>query len=169
MIEFTFVGIPMIFVLISIFEISRGMWMYHTVSYAVKAGVRYASVHGRNCEQNGNTCTVTVASIAQVIQNAAVGLDPYQTQLRFYTGPQDAGSTGKNLTTTCNLAGASPCSAVGTVFPPSGGATNLVGQWITIDLQVPFKSAIAMFWPGSKAQTFGTTIFPGSSTDTIKF
>ena len=31
LVEFTLVGIPLIFVLISVFEISRGMWMYHTL------------------------------------------------------------------------------------------------------------------------------------------
>src|SRR5690242_13216787 len=46
LVEFTFVGIPMIFVLIGTFEISRGMWMYHTLAHAVRDGVRYASVHG---------------------------------------------------------------------------------------------------------------------------
>jgi Flp pilus assembly protein TadG len=29
--EFVLVGIPIIFVLISLFEISRGMWTYHTM------------------------------------------------------------------------------------------------------------------------------------------
>ena len=42
MIEFTFVGIPMIFVLVSSFEMARGMWIYHTMAYAVKEGARYA-------------------------------------------------------------------------------------------------------------------------------
>ncbi len=48
-IEMTLVGIPIIFTLISVVEISRGMWMYHTLAYAAKNGVRLAVVHGRNC------------------------------------------------------------------------------------------------------------------------
>ena len=89
--EFTFVGIPIIFVLISIFEVSRGMWIYHTLAYSVKVGVRYASVHGINCIgstvnstlQNPNDCAVNMGAcptlqgtIAYVIRQAAVGLDP---------------------------------------------------------------------------------------------
>ena len=31
----TLVGIPIIFTLICVFEISRGMWIYHTLAYAV--------------------------------------------------------------------------------------------------------------------------------------
>ena len=49
LVEFTFVGIPMIFILISVFEMSRGMWIYHTLTYAVKEGTRVAMVHGQDC------------------------------------------------------------------------------------------------------------------------
>src|SRR4051794_10732915 len=102
LVEFTFVGIPMIFVLISVFEISRGMWLYHTLAYSVKVGVRYASVHGINCVNNvsnPNSCTVnlgpsdTVGTIANVIRQAAVGLDPKKTTLVF---------NASGTTTTCN-------------------------------------------------------------------
>src|SRR4051812_12070981 len=97
LIEFTFVGIPIMFVLISVFEVSRGMWIYHTLAHAVREGVRYASVHGYNCTQNGNTCAVNMgpvsntctgssdAPIAEVIRCAAVGLDPANTNIQFYT------------------------------------------------------------------------------------
>src|SRR5882762_5274489 len=47
--EFTLVGIPLVFILISTFEMARGMWNYHVMAYAVKEGTRYASVHGNNC------------------------------------------------------------------------------------------------------------------------
>ena len=53
--EFVLVGIPIIFVLISLFEISRGMWTYHTMAYAVREGVCYATVHGKGCA-SPNTC-----------------------------------------------------------------------------------------------------------------
>ena len=62
--EFVLVGIPIIFVLISTFEIARGMWAYQTLAYSVKRGLRYAIVHGWNCGQSGNTCNVTVGQIA---------------------------------------------------------------------------------------------------------
>ena len=38
LIEFTFVGIPLMFVLISIFEASRGMWTYNLLAHAIKEG-----------------------------------------------------------------------------------------------------------------------------------
>ena len=47
-IEFTLVEIPLLCVLISTFEMARGMWLYHTLAYAVKEGARYAAVRGQN-------------------------------------------------------------------------------------------------------------------------
>ena len=63
LVEFTFVGIPIIFILISVFEVSRGMWIYQTLAHSVKNGTRYASVHGINCVStsfNSNNCTVNM-------------------------------------------------------------------------------------------------------------
>jgi Flp pilus assembly protein TadG len=166
LIEFTFVGIPMIFVLISIFEISRGMWMYHTLAYAVKEGVRFAIVHGQNCDPafGGNNCRVnlgpatTVGTVSWVIRQAGVGLDPKATTLTF-TAPG-------NATTTCTLdASTTPCPA--SFWPLSPG--NGVGQTIRIDIATPFRSAIAMLWPGSKPISFAVGVFGASSSDYVQF
>ena len=67
--EFVLVGIPMIFIFISVFEISRGMWIYHTLAYSIREGVRYTTVHGKGCA-SPNTCQVTIAQITGVIQSA---------------------------------------------------------------------------------------------------
>ena len=42
------------------------MWVYDTLSHAVKQGVRYAIVHGENCTKNGNNCWVTWAGARRV-------------------------------------------------------------------------------------------------------
>jgi Flp pilus assembly protein TadG len=156
MLEFTLVGIPIIFVLISTFELARGMWNYHTLAYAVKEGTRYASVHGIHCSTSPNTCTVTIAQIAQKVLDAGIGLPSNQLRLTFtYTGG----------TTTCL---ANNCLANNTVWPPSPG--NVVGSNIQIDANLPFQSAISMFWPGAgPGTTFGTFNFPASSRDTVQF
>src|SRR5258708_26191990 len=78
MLEFVLVGIPVIFVLISLFEIARGMWTYHTMAYAVREGVRYATVHGKGCA-SPNTVQVTIGQITSVIKAAGVGLPPSTT------------------------------------------------------------------------------------------
>ena len=47
--EFVLVGVPVIFVMFSTFEMARGMWSYHSLAYAVREGTRYAIVHGASC------------------------------------------------------------------------------------------------------------------------
>jgi len=162
MLEFTLVGIPIMFTLISIFEISRGMWVYHTAANAVKAGVRYAVVHGRDCDQNGNTCPTTVSQVARVIQDAGVGLSVSDTSVTFSLGTGALKTTVK----TCNLgvSGAGGCVGDATRFPTAGR-----GEPISIDLLTPFRSALAMFWPGSRPTQFSGFNFPAGSSDNIQF
>src|SRR5580704_5212668 len=74
LIEFTLVGIPLIFILISTFEMARGMWNYQTLAYAVRAGSRFAATHGKGCIAGGITCGITVANVGNAISTAAVGL-----------------------------------------------------------------------------------------------
>ena len=156
-IEMTLVGIPIIFALISIFEVSRGMWAYQTMAYALKQGTRYASVHGASCAATPNACTVTVANIATVIQNAAVGLDPNGLQIRMQSLNADTG-----MVTLTSLLGNS------TVFPSGAGAN--AQSPITFTAQYPFKSAIAMFWPGAgRGQIFPIVTFPASAQEAIQF
>jgi hypothetical protein len=176
MLEFTFVGIPLMFVLISIFEISRGMWMYHTLAYSVKDGVRFAAVHGINCVNttgsggtNPNSCTKTIADITQQINSAAVGVVANQTTLTFIAAD--------NSQTKCDMSGTaitgtdcSKLSAVANIWPPNGvGNFNGVGQRIRIDVNTTFGSALAMFWPGSSPVHFGKFNLGASSTDYVQF
>jgi len=165
LIEFTFVGIPMIFVLISIFEISRGMWIYTTLDHAAKEGIRYAIVHGINCGKNGNSCQVnlgpaankcnnTNATIAEVIQCAGLGLDPTLTKVKFISSQGTLGPY--------------PLNAIpATPWPPANG--NQPGQPVEIDITTPFNSAIAMLWPGGKPVSFAAVNFGASSSDQIQY
>ena len=175
-IEMTFVGIPLIFILISVFEISRGMWMYNTAATAVREGVRFATVHGVNCVQTGgipNQCDVTANDIVRVIRT---GLGNGSSHSRNY-GPTGAGSVGLVGTTTdltftsasgtltCKLDGST--GACDVFWPPAND--NAVKQFITISIKAPFRSAISMFWPGSRPMQFGATNLWASSSDTMQF
>jgi Flp pilus assembly protein TadG len=154
--EFTLVGIPLIFVLISTFELARGMWDYHTLAAAVKDGTRYASLHGHTCATSPNTCTQTVAQITQHILDAGPGLESNKLTLTFTS---NSGSFSC-LVTTCLLNnGVWPS-------PPA----DAVGSNITIAGKYVFQSAISMFWPGAgPGVTVGTVNFPASSRETIQF
>lgn len=159
-VEMTLVGIPIIFIMISIFEISRGMWIYDTAAHAAREGTRFATVHGINCVSDPpavtNNCAKTVADVAQVIQNAGVGLELATTTLTF-TAPSPGGAV-----VTCAL---NACPA--TIWPPVG--TNTVGTIIQIDISTRFNSALAMFWPGAAVVNFTTANLGATSIDAIQF
>ena len=166
MVEFTLVGIPLIFVLISVFEVARGMWIYHTLAYAIKEGTRYAIVHGHNCDLDPNTCETTVQDVVGRIKDAAVGLLPDDFNIRLWYGVP---------TSTCG-ADCVPCEPLGT----SGCLAN-TNRWpeypknqpsmdISITGTYRFRSAISMFWPGAgRGMNFGTFDLPASSTESIQF
>ncbi len=176
-IEMTLVGLPIIFILISIFEISRGMWMYHTLAYAVKNGVRMAVVHGRNCifnADNPNNCPKTIADIATLIQQSAIGPVPAQTLLTFTPGSAGAASTQCYLAAPGNkppYGSHAACSSLGTTWPldDGSGTFNGVGKRIEIDIETPFRSALAMFWPGGGKTQFGLVNFGATAADYIVF
>jgi Flp pilus assembly protein TadG len=77
-IEFTLVGIPLVFVLISTIEMARGMWIYHTLAYAVKEGTRYAVTRGQN-----NPTQTMYQDVCHVIAQAGTGLLPEDLMLSF--------------------------------------------------------------------------------------
>lgn len=158
--EFTLVGIALIFVLISFFEMARGMWTYQTLAYAVREGARYASVHGRDCDTpTPPNCRVTVAQIVSAIRSAGPGLDPNATTVTLtdangaVVGPQ---SMTAFLSST-------------TLWPSTAAYTP--GQVLQISASYPFRTILAMFWVGdgrplSDSQTFHLA---ASSTEFIQY
>lgn len=155
--EFALVGIPVIFFLISLFETARGMWTYHTLAYAVREGTRYAAMHGQGCNPP-NTCQATVRQLVTVIKSAGVGIDATTTTATFT--PASGSATSGTL---ANL------SSNATVFPPS--AANASGQVVQISLVYPFRSILAMFWPGAGPTFGGAKVFnlSASSAEPIQF
>ena len=145
--EFTLVGIPLIFILIGTFEMSRGMWSYHTLAFAVKSATRYASVHGQNCSKAPNACTVTISQISSRLRSSGPGLPDDLVNVTF------TDANGSN--TTCLL---KDCIANfnSSVWPPQ--SANAPGQDIRISGVVPFSSTMLMFWPGAGRAIGGTRV-----------
>jgi len=157
MVEFVLIAIPMIFVLISIFEIARGMWAYQTLSYAIKDAARYASVHGNGFRTLGNTCGATVAQVASHIQSSGVGLVPGQLSVTL----TDAGGSVSCPTLTS-------CLSNNSAWPSTTGGAQ--GSNLTITATYPFHSALCMFWPSAGgAVSFGVVNFPASARETVEF
>jgi Flp pilus assembly protein TadG len=158
--EFTLVGIPLIFVLISIFEISRGMWVYQTLASGVKAASRYAIVHGYNCDFAPNACPSTVQNVATVLNNNAAGLLPGEVMVTMVTST--GGGTQVSAATSLQTLLADVRR-----FPQQPG--NQPDAIVTVTATYPFRSALAFFWTGSKGFTFGSIQFAASSAEAIQF
>jgi Flp pilus assembly protein TadG len=148
MLEFTLVGIPLIFILIATFELSRGMWIYHTRAYAVKSGVRYAVVHGQNCSKAPNNCTVTIGQVASRVKSTGVGLPDSLVTLTF--------TPANGSATTCLL---KDCIANYTSSAWPSASANAPGQDIRLTGVYPFSSTMLMFWPGAGAPTGAAKVF----------
>jgi hypothetical protein len=174
LLEFTLIGIPLVFVLISIFEIARGMWVYTTLAHAVKEGNRYVIVHANNCGNPPNSCWQfgRIRHAATVIRDAGVGLIP--------TDLQNVQFISSTRTVTCpTLQACINAGALGDTFFPSAGpagpgVTQDVGGNTGAIVEVrglyPFRSAIALFWPGAgPGMNFGTFLLPASSRERIQY
>jgi Flp pilus assembly protein TadG len=165
MLEFMLVGIPMMFVLISIFEIARGMWIYETLSHAVREGTRFAIVHGNTCALTPNSCVTTVGGIATRMRDAGVGLLPENLTVTITSTSRSAGPA--TLATLLTDTTPFPSLAVGATPPDPGGETGLP---VTITASYPFESAIVMFWPGATGSASFTSInLPATSRANIQF
>ncbi len=170
--EFTLVGIPLIFVLISTFEMARGMWLYHTLAFAVKEGSRYAAVKGRgyvdntgaDCASPPYTNCPTVAAIAARVRDMGVGLDPAEMSVTF-----TAGSGGATTSHSCpDKSRLSDCLNDTAQWPPA--AMNVPGMEVGVSATYPFRSAIAMFWPGADVVgPFPTFHLPANAVEEIQF
>lgn len=168
-IEFTLVGIPVIFLLISVFEMSRGMWLYHTMASTVREGTRYAVAHGNSCNIYPNSCASKIKDIAGRMQKYAIGLPAAQIE--------NVSFISATRTITCaTLASCLGSTGSGGTYWPAGapGSTiDLGGNRrvpIEIKAQYRFVSALSMFWPGAGVvQRFGTKVFPASSRELIQY
>jgi hypothetical protein len=165
LVEFTLIGIPVVFILLSIFEMSRMMWTYHTLAHAVKEGVRYAVVHGdlrgKACLPSpAPPCVSTVASVATAIRDSGVGLIPNQLRLSMRSGATVIATN--SVPQLISTGGA-------TVFPPAG-FDGEQGVDVTVTATYNFFSVIALFWPGAGPYIqYGNVTLPASSTERIEF
>ena len=157
MLEFLLAGLPSLFILISTIQMSLGMWQYHTLDSALQQAGRYVVVRGRGCVQNGNTCSVTVGTIAQQIASYAVGMPPQQLSVTL-TPPGGAA-------TTCNPL--SSCYGNATVWPAD--PYNGPGMIFTITGTFTWNPAIGMVWPGTQTTIFPSFVLGASTAQEIMF
>jgi Flp pilus assembly protein TadG len=169
LIEFTIIGIPLIFIWISLGEMARGMWQYHTLQYATKMANAYAATHGATCG-TPNSCSVNVSDVVGVFQQNAIGIPMDKVSLTL-TSATSANAVTCNQVSTCSSNG-----SWSTTWPPSASGDNAVGKSVSIKTIYKFNSALAVFWPGSGSPwSFGVPAgsgqfyFPGYSYQLIQF
>ncbi len=157
-VEFALIAVFIIFILISIFDMARGLWINHTVAEAVRDGTRYAIVRGA---RYSNPITgvrlpeATLGAVKNVVLRSAVGLVPAQLTLKFYSGAGEI---------KCDP----DCSASETsTWPPDGSATS--GSEIGIHAEYPYNSMVVMFFPGAKGVQFGKFILGSTARERIVF
>lgn len=147
MIEFVLVGIPMLFVILAIAQVSLGMFTYHTLANAIEVGARSASV------QAG---TVGGPSgVAQTIIDNAPGLIPTRLTLTF------SGTVGGTATAVATCVAATCVSSYSsTAFPPGSAFTDT----LTVLGTYPFATPFAMFWPSVGPMKLAGAITLGATT-----
>jgi hypothetical protein len=158
-IEFALAGVATIFLIICAFHIAMAMWNYHTLADTVHEATRYVAVKGVNCTKPGNSCSVTVGTIATKISWIAIGLPKEEVNVKLTT---DSGAV-----TDCSPL--SSCFTNTSVWPPGSNTDNAVGKKITVSATYQFTSPLVFFWPGVGGQKLGQVSLPASSTQTILF
>jgi Flp pilus assembly protein TadG len=123
------------FLSLSVVECSIAMLEYDSMANAVAIAARYAANHGATCSQNGNSCTVRIEDLANLIAGSAWIISSSTMSVTF---------TDNSGSTTCEL---SVCQTNATQFPSSSGAANAVGNPITINVSHRVTNPLPMFWP----------------------
>jgi Flp pilus assembly protein TadG len=162
MVEFALCAIPLLFVVISLFWMSMGMWEYHTLAEAVNETARYAALHGADCV--GQTCATTVEQIANTLAGRASGIPSGQLNVTLT-------SADPNGTYTCNPL--SSCQSNSSAWPTLPGNTavthSTTGTDISISATYRFSSPISMWAAKSGNVQFGTVTLGANSTQPVLY
>jgi hypothetical protein len=168
-VEFTFTGVPLIFVWLSTVQIALGMWHYHTMQYSVKTAGSYLAIHGSDCA-SPNTCSITIANVATVMKYASIGIPPTALQMTF-NAVSAADHKTVTSTVSCLLTDpvtpANGCDQNATAWLPSG--SNTPGSEFEIEAKFQWNPAIGMYAPGSAPVKFGTFLLPAYTHQMVLF
>jgi hypothetical protein len=153
MIEFVMIGIPVIFLIISVVAMGQVMWNYHSVSYAIQTATRYVIVRGKNC----GSCA-TVGGIAHYIASQGIGLSDSSFNVTL--------TSASGTTVNCNPL--KNCYSDSSAWPAS--PDNAPGSDVQISGQYAVKTALSMFWPeGGRSQRFGSIYLTAASKQIIQY
>ena len=152
-VEFAMVFIPFIALMLGVFELGRAMWTFHSLSAAVKRAARYMAVRGSSCSAESESCSSSVADVAEIIRKASLGLEPGRFRVTLAAGSQ-----------TIDCASLTSCLSDPTYWPAT--PNNSVGRQITIIGEYAFHTFVFSFWPGPNERTI---TFHSESSEVIQF
>jgi Flp pilus assembly protein TadG len=155
MVEFTLCAIPLLFVVISLFWLSMGMWEYHTLAEAVNETARYAALHGADCV--GQTCATTVEQIANALAVRAAGIPPGQLNVTLTSAAQSY---------TCNPL--TNCQSNSSAWPTLAGNTAVTDASAGTDISISAKYQFSSPISDGKIQ-FGTVTLGANSTQPVLY
>jgi Flp pilus assembly protein TadG len=153
LIEFTLVGIPVIFLTISVFSVSIDMWEFHELPQAVEMTARYAATHGQGC---AGTCGLTVANLASYFEAQNISLLPSLVNVTFTDG-----------TGSIDCSPLTDCESNSTAFP--NASSSAPGQDVTVYATYTLKNPVAMFWPSSPGSVWHAFTVGATSRQSILF
>jgi Flp pilus assembly protein TadG len=148
-VEFTMLGIPLVFILFSIANMSFGMLTMHTMQEAVEQAARFAATRGSTCSSGTNTCTVTVQQIAGAVASLAAGVSASKLSVTLTPAADTGNAITCNPLTACLSSCSSGCSGSRTtVWPTSTNGDNSPGKDIIVSADCTVNAPIFMFWGG---------------------
>jgi len=165
--EFTLLGIPLIFLLFSIANMSFAMLTLHTLQESIEQGARFASTRGSSCSSGTNSCTVKIQQIADVIASAAAGISATKLKITFTPPAGGTTVTCSNLNA-CVSSCSSGCNGSRTLSWPDG-TNNTPGQDIIIAADCTLVAPMFMFWTGSAPTRISSTTFHATSRQRLMF
>lgn len=170
--EFTLVGLPLVFLLFSIANMCFAMMTLHTMQEAVEQGARFVSTRGSTCSSGTNTCSVTVQQIAGIVASSAPGIAASNLKVAMIPASGSANQISCSPISTCLSSCSAGCSGSRTtVWPTSGSSDNSPGKDIIITADViNLPTPMYMFWTMySGSPKIGSTSFHAYSRQRLMF
>jgi Flp pilus assembly protein TadG len=168
--EFTLIGLPLIFLLFSIIHMCFAMMTFHTMQEAVEQGARFVATRGSTCASGSNTCNVTVQQIADVVATSSPGIAASNLKLTLTTN--SGTSVVCDKINTCTSSCSSGCSGnKGNKWPDPTTTDSNPGKDIIISADVTsLPSPMYMFWTMyNSAPKIGSTSFHAYSRQRLMF
>ncbi|HTV53740.1 MAG TPA: TadE/TadG family type IV pilus assembly protein [Terriglobia bacterium] len=76
LVEFTLSVLVFLVLVFGVLDFGRALYTYHAVSYAARAGTRYAIVRGSACNGVVSGCPATRGSVTDYIESVSPNLNP---------------------------------------------------------------------------------------------